>query len=372
MQQDDPLRHTLEELTSRIRNEVAGRIDALTLEVAAAEARGRQAGREAARGELAALTAKRRDRTQRLLDALAAMDEASSLHELLDALTEAGGALAAPAALFILRGQRLECWRFAGFTSRPDLNDPLEPAIDDAGALSLAARHGRTVQAPGEAVAPHFAPLPDGGRGVAIPLVLAGEVAAVLYADEGETGAAAVHVVEREQAAVRETRQTDVDEWDAALRLLARYAARCLESMTALGTARFVADHAGWPFDSLRSLTAGPSAGNGQAAARPSTPLGAGASADGCDERMDEARQAAHRYARLLVSEIKLYHEDAIAAGRRERDLMTRLAGEIARAQALYDERVPPTIRQSTDFFRAELVKTLAGGDESLISTSRN
>ena len=34
---------------------------------------------------------------------------------------------------------------------------------------------------------------------------------------------------------------------------------------------------------------------------------------------------AARRYARLLVSEIKLYHESAVADGRRDRDLATRL-----------------------------------------------
>jgi hypothetical protein len=77
--------------------------------------------------------------------------------------------------------------------------------------------------------------------------------------------------------------------------------------------------------------------------------------------------EAARRYARLLVSEIKLYHEGAVADGRRERDLLGRVGGEIAHARALYDERVPPHVRQQSDYFRAELVRTLANGDESLL-----
>ena len=40
---------------------------------------------------------------------------------------------------------------------------------------------------------------------------------------------------------------------------------------------------------------------------------------------------------------------------------------EIARAQALYEQRVPDAVRRSTDFFRAELVRTLAGGDATLL-----
>ena len=54
-----------------------------------------------------------------------------------------------------------------------------------------------------------------------------------------------------------------------------------------------------------------------------------------------EEETSARRYARLLVSEIKLYHEPAVIDGRRDRDLATRLGGEIARARVMYEERVP-------------------------------
>jgi len=97
------------------------------------------------------------------------------------------------------------------------------------------------------------------------------------------------------------------------------------------------------------------------ASARSSSPPPAEASGD------SEEHVSAQRYARLLVSEIKLYHEEAVIEGRRDRDLATRLGGEIARARVMYEQRVPPNIRQQADHFHDELVRTLADGDASLL-----
>ena len=83
-----------------------------------------------------------------------------------------------------------------------------------------------------------------------------------------------------------------------------------------------------------------------------------------------EDGNSARRYARLLVSEIKLYHEDSIVAGRRDRDLGSRLGGEIAHARMLYEQRVPPHVRARAPYFDDELVRTLADGDRSLLETT--
>ena len=86
------------------------------------------------------------------------------------------------------------------------------------------------------------------------------------------------------------------------------------------------------------------------------------------DESSDDGsdNDAARRYARLLVSEIRLYHETAILEGRRSRDLGSRLAGEIARARSLYNQRVGES-RHLGQYFRDELIRTLADGDPSII-----
>jgi len=67
------------------------------------------------------------------------------------------------------------------------------------------------------------------------------------------------------------------------------------------------------------------------------------------------------------VSEIKLYHEPAVIDGRRDRDLATRLGGEITRARVMYEERVPTHVRERADYFHDELVRTLADGDAGLL-----
>ena len=79
--------------------------------------------------------------------------------------------------------------------------------------------------------------------------------------------------------------------------------------------------------------------------------------------------QGARRFARLLVSEIKLYNEAAVRTGRQQRDLLQRLRVEIDRAQRLYEERVPPAVGGRHAYFQQELVQTLADGDPALLGS---
>ncbi|HJZ77998.1 MAG TPA: hypothetical protein VKE51_39995 [Vicinamibacterales bacterium] len=120
------------------------------------------------------------------------------------------------------------------------------------------------------------------------------------------------------------------------IEILARHAASRLEALTAFKAARALTDR--------------------------TDPAQVAAAADEAEDHV-----AAQRYARLLVSEIKLYHEAAVIEGRRDRDLATRLGGEIARARVMYEERVPSHIRQRADHFHDELVRTLADGDATLL-----
>ncbi len=73
--------------------------------------------------------------------------------------------------------------------------------------------------------------------------------------------------------------------------------------------------------------------------------------------------EEAKRLARLLISEIKLYNEEQVLEGRRNRDLYHRLKEDIDRSRQIYDERVDPAVRSGSDFFHQELVRSLAGGD---------
>ena len=70
--------------------------------------------------------------------------------------------------------------------------------------------------------------------------------------------------------------------------------------------------------------------------------------------REDDARA----YARLLLSDIRLYNEEDVILGRMNADISRRLGAQIERARALYRRRF-----QDEAPFDREIVSTLAGGD---------
>lgn len=71
----------------------------------------------------------------------------------------------------------------------------------------------------------------------------------------------------------------------------------------------------------------------------------------------------ARRFARLLVSEIKLYNEQKVSEGREQHDLYDRLREYIDRSREMYDRRVKHEVATKYDYFHHELVNTLAEGD---------
>jgi hypothetical protein len=303
---DDELKRAFETLTDRLRVEIDRQVQAAMDELSASARADKTAAVEAAVSSAptvmnvpspvaAAPPPSDGAGAEKLLDSIRALDEARSLTGILDALIAASARDGAGAGVWLVRGGSLRHWRSSGI-DRPDADVPL----DAPRALADAARTNATAW----------------DDGLAVPLALAGQTVAVLYASASRSPGPQFpgpHAIE----------------------LLARHAAKCLESVTAFKTARALTDRAD--------------------AAQPG----------GSDEA--EEHVSALRYARLLVSEIKLYHEAAVIEGRRDRDLATRLGGEIARARVMYEQRVPPHVRQRADHFHDELVRTLADGDASLL-----
>jgi len=78
----------------------------------------------------------------------------------------------------------------------------------------------------------------------------------------------------------------------------------------------------------------------------------------------------ARRYARLLVSEIKLYNEPKVKAGRSAGDLYDRLREDIDRSRQMYDKRVAPPVAARHDYFHQELVNMLAEGDAAKLGAN--
>ena len=87
----------------------------------------------------------------------------------------------------------------------------------------------------------------------------------------------------------------------------------------------------------------------------------------------DEERRLhndARRFARLLVSEIKLYNEQKVSEGRNQSDIYDRLREDIERSRQMYDKRVAPPVAARHDYFHQELVNTLAEGDPAKLGGS--
>ena len=73
----------------------------------------------------------------------------------------------------------------------------------------------------------------------------------------------------------------------------------------------------------------------------------------------------AQRTARLLISEIKLYNEEELKAGRENHDIYRRLQKEIEQGREAYSQRVSGKILGTRDYFHEELIRILGDNDET-------
>lgn len=272
---------------------------------------------EAAASSAAAARASERDArlaaVERLASSVRRIDGATTLRETLDALVESAVLETPRVAVLLIEGSTVRPFSHRGFDVMP-ASGPIAPG----GVIDACVQHGQPAFT-GDAAglkAPGFAAIADDRAGFAAPLRVGSRTVAVLYADDA--GGAAPDAPAT---------------WPEALEVLARHSSVHLENLTAV--------RAGAPSGPAVELRTG--------------------TGTGTDE------ESARRYARLLISEIKLYNEPAVRLGRENRDLRARLAAEIARAQRTYLERVPATVAARDAYFETELVQTLAGGDPSTL-----
>jgi len=157
----------------------------------------------------------------RLLDGVRRLDQASRLTEVLDTLSELVGNEVPRAAVFTVHADCVRGWRFVGFGSTLDEVEPrhVELAYSEAGLVGRAVVAGEAcsvVSGPAGVPAdaePAFTTLPPGVHALAAPVLVGGQVMAVVYGDDAERRPAAA--------------------WRESLELLARHAGHCLEVLTA-------------------------------------------------------------------------------------------------------------------------------------------
>jgi len=273
-------------------------------------------------------------RAARLAGATRNLDEARGLSEVLERLVQGAGQEVDRAAVLLVKGVRLAGWRLAGFAPGTPPAKSIDLSVSEAGLAGAVLKSGEAASRPSDAAEgpglPPFAANAGERHAMALPVRVGGEVVAVLYAD-----------------APRVNELSSDARWPAILEVLVRHASRVLEAMT-------VEQAAGL------SLPRPLARGSHSAVPGPVEQAGNG-----------DEETTARRYARLLLSEIRMYHEPIVDAGRRSGDLMSRLHGEIERARRLYEARVPESVQARAEYFDQELVRTLAGGDRTLLGTTQ-
>ena len=172
--------------------------------------------------QFAILRAKmREERVQtftRLVHGVRRLDSATSLTGVLEALAKGAVAEAARVAILIVEGGVLRVWQHSGFLPG---QEPFDIPVDMAGILTAAvSRQQTSIVSPGKAESdpdlPSFMRPPAGNAGLVAPLVVGGEVVALLYAEGADRRSA------HEEAAA----------WAEEVELLVRHAAARLENVT--------------------------------------------------------------------------------------------------------------------------------------------
>ncbi|MGE5127486.1 MAG: hypothetical protein ACM3PV_14435 [Betaproteobacteria bacterium] len=331
-----------------------------------------------------------------LKSAIAAVEKGTNLSEVLTHLVTEASRQIDRAAMFIIKSNAAVGWYGRGF-DHPEavktLSIPL--TADTLFRVVNSSRHatrGHVTHSPGTTQA--LARLGGEPQGIlAVPLILRDKVAAVLYCD---------------------TPQDEVPQGVAdAIEILVSFAGKVIDVLS--GTPRPAAASATSPGVSvgtnppLRAPTPAPAAGApplavasdaggtstvmwapgagsrpAPAPARPAPPPAPGppsarpfvppapvappaAPAARVPPQDQKAHDDAKRFARLVVSEIKLYNEAKVSEGRRTKDIYERLKEDIERGRQMYQDRVAPQVRDTTDYFQDELVRILAGGDATAL-----
>jgi hypothetical protein len=85
------------------------------------------------------------------------------------------------------------------------------------------------------------------------------------------------------------------------------------------------------------------------------------------DDAENKLHMEAMRYARLLVSEIELYHKIEVELGRSHHDLYARLKPQIERSREAYQRRFAEKVGKAADYFHEEVLHTLAHNDLAIL-----
>jgi hypothetical protein len=198
---DELFRRVFDSLLERVQNEIRSHAEAAA-----------QAERRTAEAVLQAQTQASHDTLSRLVTSVRALDDATALSQTLETLVSAVRPEARRAGLFLWRNDRLRAWGTAEFEAA-DGQPATDLKPDEAGVIADAVRTATPHLATSPDRWPAFAGVPANGVFAAVPLIMNGQVIAVLCADHDS--------------------MTEGTHLALTCELLARHAAQHLESLTA-------------------------------------------------------------------------------------------------------------------------------------------
>ena len=312
-----------------------------------------------------AVSAWERSDSDFLAESVRALATSEDQISLLDRLLEGAARCFSRVCLFIVREETAHGWSSVGFpeTDRGDPAKSLAVSLQEDSILRAAVQSREPARQEVQKGEMRFLPTPRPGdrlpgKVLAAPLLVQEKVAAVLYADDGGDGrslhdSGCVEVLASVASLVANR-----------LALLSRPAPEETEASSDLEVRIPAAREGGGLVTGPDLLGADPLEDDlSPAPALP--PAIRGPENLSPEERL--LHEDARRVARLLVSELLLYNEDLVILGRKQRDIYSRLKDEIDRSRLAYDQRVPRSVSATVDYFREEMVRTLAGGDSTVL-----
>ncbi|HSB09006.1 MAG TPA: hypothetical protein VLM38_05805 [Blastocatellia bacterium] len=217
-------------------------------------------------------------------------------------------------------------------------------------------------------------------RVLAVPLKVRGKTAALVYADSAERGEVAINVEAIELLAQTAGLVVELVSLRARMSEAAQPARQPAAEPVASSSGNLRSGELRPPSRPSAELSTRPEhvpepqpePAYYRPTAEPAAPTPSSSFASPSSHAVDDEEKAhndARRFARLLVSEIKLYNEHKVAEGRRSGDLYDRLKEDIDRSRQMYEKRVTPGVAAKFDYFYDELVGTLAEGDSGKLGS---
>jgi hypothetical protein len=319
---------------------------------------------------------------------LAAVEKGTNLSEVLTHLVAEVTKQVDRAAMFIIKGQAAIGWYARGFGHADAIKAVTIPLTADTVFRTVAgsrrATRGHISQSPATAQA--LARFGGDAQGLlAVPLILRDKVAAVLYCDtaQDEVPQSTADLVEILVAfagkvidllsSIPKAATATAAGTSPGLRAPGAAPAHAPEAesastvMFSAGTMRPQPAPAVKPPTFPPGRMPAPQFTPAPAAVAPPPKPAAPPPARAVAPEEQKAHDDAKRFARLVVSEIKLYNESKVAEGRKTKDIYGRLKEDIERGRQMYNDRVSAGVRESTDYFHDELVRILAGGDPTAL-----